>query len=112
MTSSNAGEARREPVEEDSGEQVSFLGDVSTGRVRIALGEREVGLVDLALQIGELVVFHLEIEPAFGGRGLATRLATYVLDDARSRGVRVRALCPFVATVLARREDVEELRAP
>jgi uncharacterized protein len=51
----------------------------------------------------EFVVFtHTETEPGFGAQGAASQVVRWALDDVRSRGLRVVALCPFVKAYLAR----------
>jgi predicted GNAT family acetyltransferase len=44
---------------------------------------------------------HTEIDPAFGGQGLASELIAFALDDARAHGMRVLPVCPFVQSFLA-----------
>jgi uncharacterized protein len=41
---------------------------------------------------------HTEIEPAFQGARLATRLARFSLDDARKRGLAVLPYCPYITS--------------
>jgi uncharacterized protein len=41
---------------------------------------------------------HTEIEPAFQGAHLATRLARFSLDDARERGLAVLPYCPYITS--------------
>jgi len=43
---------------------------------------------------GSRVLYHTEVDPAFGGRGLAGTLVAGVLDDIRARGKRFVAVCP------------------
>ena len=51
---------------------------------------------------GRRIAFtHTEVDPAFGGRGLARRLVTDALDDVRGRGLAVLPFCPYVRTVIA-----------
>jgi len=40
---------------------------------------------------------HTEVDPAFEGHGVGSRLASAVLDDARARGQRVVPRCRFIA---------------
>ncbi|HEU5143883.1 MAG TPA: GNAT family N-acetyltransferase [Dermatophilaceae bacterium] len=50
----------------------------------------------------ETIAFiHTEIAEAFGGRGLAGRLVTEELDDARRRGLAVLPFCPLVRQFIA-----------
>jgi uncharacterized protein len=65
-------------------------------------------------QAGELVyadkgtqrtLIHTEIDPAFEGHGLGSRLAAAALDDARRRGLTVVPQCPFVISYLRGHPD-------
>jgi NAD+ kinase len=51
---------------------------------------------------GRIELLNTEVDQAFSGRGLAGRLASAALADARSRGLPVIATCPFVAGYLER----------
>ena len=41
-----------------------------------------------------------EVEPRFGGRGLAKQLVREALDDVRASGLRVRPVCSCVTRIL------------
>lgn len=59
---------------------------------------------------GDVVVLvHTEVDPAFEGRGIGGALARFALDDVRAQGLRVRVLCPFVRSYLARHPGDEDL---
>src|SRR5689334_4579253 len=46
---------------------------------------------------GKRIVFvHTEIDDAHEGQGLGSKLAQGALDDARTRGLAVVPLCPFI----------------
>jgi len=74
-------------------------------RYEIALGEQRVGLLTYRVTGDVITMLHAEIDPAHGGQGLGTALARGALDDARSRGLSVRPLCPFVADLVRREPD-------
>ncbi len=74
-------------------------------RYEIALGGDRVGLLTYRVSEDVIAMLHTEIDPAHGGRGLGTALARGALDAARSRGLSVRPLCPFVAEVVRRDPD-------
>jgi predicted GNAT family acetyltransferase len=62
--------------------------------------------------VGDRVIFfHTEIDPAFEGRGVGSRLARGALDDVRERGLRVTPRCPFIAAWIARHPDYQALVA-
>ena len=59
---------------------------------------------------GDTVVFnHTEVDEQFAGRGVATRLAGDALADVRAQGLRVRPVCAFFATYLARHPEAQDL---
>lgn len=59
---------------------------------------------------GDLAAFtHTEIEPEFGGQGLASSLIRSALDDARKRNLRVQPFCPFVRGFIAKHTEYRDL---
>ena len=63
--------------------------------------------------VGDAIMFtHTEVEQAFEGKGVGSRLARHVLDDARARGLHVIPVCQFIAGYLRKhREYVDLVRA-
>jgi predicted GNAT family acetyltransferase len=55
---------------------------------------------------------HTEIDPAFEGRGLGSRLVEGVLEDVRAQGLHVLPLCPFVKAYLAEHPDQLDMVEP
>jgi uncharacterized protein len=52
---------------------------------------------------------HTEIDPAFEGQGLATKLIQGALDDARSRGLKVVPRCQFVGAFIEKHPEYQDL---
>lgn len=60
---------------------------------------------------GEVITFtHTVVPPSLQGMGIASRLILAALTDARSRGLKVRPQCPFVAAYIAKHPEWEDLR--
>jgi predicted GNAT family acetyltransferase len=57
----------------------------------------------------QISLIHTEVEPAFQGMGLATHLARFSLDDARSHGVSVLPFCPYVNSWIRKHQGYEDL---
>ena len=55
------------------------------------------------------VFVHTEIDDAFEGQGLGSKLASAALDDVRERGLRVVPLCPFIARYIERHPAYADL---
>lgn len=63
------------------------------------------------LKPGRIVFVHTEVQPAFEGHGVGSRLAKGALDGARSKGLRVVARCPFIARYIREHPEYQDLRA-
>jgi uncharacterized protein len=59
-----------------------------------------------------LVLLHTEVDEAFEGKGVGSRLAQGALEHARSRGLTIVPLCPFVSAYLERHPEYADLVAP
>ena len=58
---------------------------------------------------GQISFTHTEVDPAFGGRGLAGKLAQKALDDARASGLEVLPFCPFFRDWIGKHPDYAAL---
>lgn len=59
---------------------------------------------------GERRVFtHTEIDSAYAGKGLASELIRFALDDTRAMGKRVVPVCPMVASFIHKFPEYEDL---
>jgi len=90
-------------------DDVRLSKDEAAGRYEIRLGERRVGLADYYRRGDVVVIPHTETSPEFGGRGLASRLVRYCLDDIRAQGLRVEPACPFVAAFIRKNSEYADL---
>jgi predicted GNAT family acetyltransferase len=61
-------------------------------------------------QEGEALAFvHTEVDDAYEGRGLGSRLVGEALAQMRQRGVEVLPYCPFVQSYLQRHAELQDL---
>ena len=61
---------------------------------------------------GDTLVFtHTEVPPALEGQGVGSALVEGALADVRSRHLRVRPDCPFVAAYIERHAEARDLLA-
>ncbi|OBG57979.1 GNAT family N-acetyltransferase [Mycobacterium sp. E3339] len=79
------------------------------GRYTIAVEGKQVGLADFADRGDQRVFFHTEIDPAYGGRGLATILVEEALNEARGEGKRIVPVCSMIATVLKKHPEYDDI---
>jgi uncharacterized protein len=63
------------------------------------------------LREGAITFTHTEIDSSFEGKGLGSKLARAVLDEAREQGLRVYAQCPFIAGYIDKHPEYQDLLA-
>jgi predicted GNAT family acetyltransferase len=74
-------------------------------RYEIIVDGQVAGFEDYTLRHGGINLVHTEVDTSFSGQGLAATLVTFALDDARSRGLKVRPYCPYVAKFIREHEE-------
>jgi predicted GNAT family acetyltransferase len=52
---------------------------------------------------------HTEIDDAYEGRGLASKLIRWALDDIRDRGLELVPMCPFVQAFIEKHPEYADL---
>ena len=87
---------------------------VTAGRqaYTVAVDGKIVGHADYADRGGQRVIYHTVVDPAFGGRGLATILLEEALKAARADGKRIVPVCSMVGTVLKNHPEFDGVTDP
>lgn len=63
------------------------------------------GFADCVPEGAAVAIPHTEVEPARGGRGIASELIRVTLDMLRDRNAQVLPYCPFVSAYIARNPE-------
>jgi len=84
---------------------VARAGDTFT----VAVEGATVGLTRFVERDDHRVFVHTEVDPAFGGRGLATVLIAQALAATRADGRRIVAICPMVAAYVKKHHDFDDI---
>jgi predicted GNAT family acetyltransferase len=74
-------------------------------RFEITVDGKIAGFSVYRTEPGAVVFTHTEIDPAFEGQGLGSKLAAAALKDVRDRGLEIVPLCPFIAAYLKRHPE-------
>jgi uncharacterized protein len=82
------------------------------GTYTIAVEGKIVGRADFADRGDQRVFHHTVVDPAFGGRGLATILVEEALDAARTDGKRIVPVCSMVVTLLKKHPEFDDITDP
>src|SRR5687768_18329228 len=67
------------------------------------------GVLEYKVKHGRIALIHTEVLPVHEGRGVGSALVRFALDDARSRGLRVIATCPYVKDYLKRHPEDDDI---
>ncbi len=68
-----------------------------------------VAVLEYRLRRRNMFFVHTEVPDLMKGRGIAEKLARTGLDFARAQGLRVIALCPYVAAFIQRHSEYQDL---
>lgn len=83
--------------------------DEARERYEISVDGTVAGFTMYRLRPGLIAFVHTEVDPAYEGQGLASRLIATALDDARARGLAVLPFCPFVNGYIKRHATYADL---
>jgi uncharacterized protein len=88
--------------------------EVSTGdgEYSIAVGGKTVGFAAFVDRDNQRVFHHTEVDPEFGGRGLATILVEEALTATRADGKRIVPVCSMVANVIETHPEFADITDP
>ena len=79
------------------------------------IGDELVGVIEYIPLDGKVIATHTEVEPAYEGQGVGSRLVAGALQLLRDDGRLVQPLCPYVTAYLRRHPeyaDVVDTSAP
>jgi predicted GNAT family acetyltransferase len=63
------------------------------------------GVLEYKIMRGRIALIHTEVLPVHEGKGVASALVRFALDDARRRELGVIATCPYVRSYLRRHPE-------
>lgn len=74
-------------------------------RYELLVDENVAGFAAYRLTEERVTFTHTEVSEDYAGQGLAKQLVAEALDDAKSRGLAVVPLCPYVRKHIARNPE-------
>ncbi|MGW3539075.1 GNAT family N-acetyltransferase [Nocardia niigatensis] len=91
---------------------VTQVTDTAPQFFAIKVGDTRAGLTAYIDHGRQRIFFHTEIDDAFGGQGLATKLIGIALTATREAGKRIVPICPFVKSYVEKHHDFDSLLDP
>ena len=82
-------------------------------RYEALVDDRVAGFAEYRMDGEDVVFTHTEVDDAYEGRGVGSRLVRAALDDVRRQGRRIEPLCPFVHSYIEGHAEYQDLlRSP
>ncbi|MET7424474.1 GNAT family N-acetyltransferase [Dactylosporangium sp. NPDC005555] len=85
---------------------IDVVDDPSQHRFELRVDGAHAGAAYYRLQPGEIVFTHTEVDKAFEGQGLGSKLAAGALAQAKQRDLKIVPQCPFIAAYLKRHPEL------
>ena len=79
------------------------------GRYEIEVEGELAGYAEFQLRDGGITFSHTVVDDAYEGRGIGSRLAKAVLEDAKAQGLRVTQRCSFIKSYIDRHPEYLDL---
>ena len=74
-------------------------------------GETRVGVAEIEDTHGCWVITHTEVDPAYGGQGIARRLIEEIIAEARHTGKKIVPVCSYAEKMMRDREEYTDVLA-
>jgi hypothetical protein len=94
----------------DAAADVRIVDNPDASRYEAHIGHEVIGWSEYELSGRRITFTHTEVDQAFEGRGIGSRLAAGALDDVRTRGLTVTAECRFIGSYMRRHREYDDLR--
>jgi uncharacterized protein len=90
---------------------VTVADNPMASRYEARIDDALAGVCEYDLTPDTIIFLHTVVARKYEGQGVGGAIARYVLDDARARGLQVRALCPFIRSWMQRHPEYSDLVA-
>ena len=85
---------------------IEVVDDPVRHRFELRVDGAHAGAAYYRLHPDEIVFTHTEVDKAYEGKGLGSKLAAGALQAAKDRDLRVVPQCPFIAAYLKRHPEL------
>lgn len=72
-------------------------------------GDEEAEITFSRVSPTKIIVDHTGVPESMRGQGIGQKLAAHVVEDARTKGIRIIPLCPFFKALAQRHEEWQDV---
>lgn len=87
-------------------ENLNIRNNPQASRYEVQLGD-QLAIAEYSLAGGNMIFTHTEVPVEFEGKGIASHLAKFALDDAIASGYKIQALCPYITVYVQRHKEYQ-----
>lgn len=70
---------------------------------------KEIGFCNYSESEDLWIIDHTETNPEYGGQGIGTKLVAELVEQARSKNVKILPLCPFAKSEFDKRSEYSDV---
>ncbi|MEM8860103.1 MAG: GNAT family N-acetyltransferase [Chloroflexota bacterium] len=85
-------------------DEVQVVHNPEKKRFEVQIGD-QIAVMEYMLAGSSIVFSHTEVPEAFGGKGIASKMARTALAFAKEEGKKVLPICPYVAAFIGRHPE-------
>ena len=74
-------------------------------------GTQCIGIAEFEDEDGRWLITHTEVDPAYGGQGIARRLIEEIIDEARREGRKIVPVCSYAAKMMQGKDEYRDVLA-
>jgi predicted GNAT family acetyltransferase len=89
-------------------DEVAVGDNTSANRYEVQIG-KYLAVMTYQRTPGQITFIHTVVPSALAGHGIADKMASHVLEEARAAGLAVIPRCPFVAAYIQRHPEYRDL---
>jgi predicted GNAT family acetyltransferase len=90
--------------EQGAGATPDISNDPDRSQYELRVDGKVAAIAQYRMEGGAVAFTHTEVDSAYEGQGLGSKIAAYALDDIKRRGLKAIPRCKFIAGYIARHE--------
>lgn len=90
-------------------ENLDIVNNPDEKRFEAELEPGKFAIVEYMMAGKNIIFSHTEVPIGYEGQGIASKMSKHALDYAKDNGLKVQALCPYVAAYVRRHPEYQSI---